>query len=30
MKWILEPGDFTLMTGAASHNTQQIKLTVTK
>ncbi|HYM94085.1 MAG TPA: glycoside hydrolase family 3 N-terminal domain-containing protein [Chitinophagaceae bacterium] len=30
MKWIIEPGDFTIMVGTASDNTQNIKLTVTQ
>lgn len=30
MKWILEPGDFTLMIGTASDKTQAVKLAVTK
>lgn len=30
MKWIIEPGDFTIMVGTASDETQSIKLTVTK
>ena len=29
MKWIIEPGDFTLMVGTASDKTDSIKLTVT-
>jgi len=30
MKWIIEPGDFTIMVGTASDQTQQIKLSVVK
>ncbi|HEY8689584.1 MAG TPA: glycoside hydrolase family 3 N-terminal domain-containing protein [Chitinophagaceae bacterium] len=30
MKWIVEPGDFTIMVGTASDKTREIKLTVTK
>ena len=30
MKWIIEPGDFTIMVGTSSDKTQSIKLTVTK
>jgi beta-glucosidase len=30
MKWITEPGDFTIMVGTASDKTESIKLTVTK
>lgn len=30
MKWIIEPGDFTIMVGTASDETQSIKLTVVK
>jgi len=30
MKWIVEPGDFTIMVGGASDNTQSIKLSVVK
>ncbi|MEO7563029.1 MAG: glycoside hydrolase family 3 N-terminal domain-containing protein [Ferruginibacter sp.] len=30
MKWIIEPGDFTIMVGTASDETQRIKLSVTK
>ena len=30
MKWIIEPGTFTIMTGTASDKTQEIKLTVIK
>jgi beta-glucosidase len=30
MKWIIEPGDFTIMVGTASDKTESIKLTVTK
>jgi beta-glucosidase len=30
MKWIIEPGDFTIMVGTASAETQSIKLGVTK
>lgn len=29
-KWVVEPGDFTLMVGGSSDNTQNIKLTVVK
>jgi beta-glucosidase len=28
MKWVVEPGDFTIMIGAASDNTQDLKLKV--
>ena len=30
MKWIVEPGEFTIMVGTASDKTQEIKLSVTK
>ncbi|MEP6628793.1 MAG: glycoside hydrolase family 3 C-terminal domain-containing protein, partial [Ginsengibacter sp.] len=30
MKWIIEPGDFTIMVGTASDETQDVKLTVVK
>jgi len=30
MKWVIEPGDFTIMVGTASDKTQSIKLTVTQ
>jgi beta-glucosidase len=30
MKWIVEPGDFTIMVGTSSDNTQSIKLVVTE
>ncbi len=30
MKWIIEPGDFTIMVGTASDETQSTKLTVTQ
>jgi beta-glucosidase len=30
MKWVIEPGDFTIMAGTSSDKTQSIKLTVTK
>jgi beta-glucosidase len=30
MKWVAEPGEFTLMTGTSSDNTQSIKLKVVK
>lgn len=30
MKWIIEPGDFTIMIGTASDKTESIKLTITK
>jgi len=30
MKWIVEPGDFTIMVGTSSDKTQEIKLTVVK
>ena len=30
MKWIIEPGDFTIMVGTSSDKTQEIKLTVIK
>jgi beta-glucosidase len=30
MKWIIEPGDFTIMVGTSSDNTTDIKLSVTK
>src|SRR6476620_4967176 len=30
MKWILEPGDFTIMVGTSSDKTQEIKLSVVK
>lgn len=30
MKWIVEPGDFTIMVGTASDETQNMKLSVTK
>lgn len=30
MKWIIEPGDFTIMIGTASDKTESIKLTVTR
>jgi beta-glucosidase len=30
MKWVVEPGDFTIMTGGSSDKTQSIKLSVTK
>src|SRR5213075_2147758 len=29
MKWIIEPGDFTIMVGTASDKTESIKLSVT-
>ena len=30
MKWIIEPGDFTIMVGTSSDKTQEIKLSVVK
>jgi len=30
MKWIIEPGDFTIMVGTSSDKTQDIKLSVVK
>ncbi len=30
MKWVVEPGDFTIMVGTASDKTESVKLTVTK
>jgi len=30
MKWVIEPGDFTIMVGTSSDKTQSIKLSVTK
>ena len=30
MKWVIEPGDFTIMVGTASDDTQSIKLNVTR
>ena len=30
MKWVIEPGDFTIMVGTASDETQSIKLNVTR
>lgn len=30
MKWVVEPGDFAIMTGTASDKTQEVKLTVVK
>jgi beta-glucosidase len=30
MKWVVEPGDFTIMVGTASDKTENVKLTVTK
>jgi beta-glucosidase len=30
MKWVVEPGDFTIMVGTSSDKTQSVKLTVTK
>lgn len=30
MKWVVEPGDFTIMVGTSSDNTQSIKLVVTE
>lgn len=30
MKWIIEPGDFTIMAGTSSDKTQDIKLSVVK
>jgi beta-glucosidase len=30
MKWVIEPGDFTIMIGTSSDKTQNIKLTVTE
>jgi len=30
MKWIIEPGDFTIMVGTSSDKTESIKLTVVK
>ena len=30
MKWIVEPGDFTIMVGTSSDKTQEIKLSVVK
>ena len=29
MKWFVEPGDFTIMTGTSSVDTKNVKLTVT-
>jgi beta-glucosidase len=30
MKWVLEPGDFTIMVGTSSYKTDAIKLKVTE
>jgi len=30
MKWVIEPGDFTIMVGTSSDKTQEIKLSVVK
>ena len=30
MKWLAEPGDFTIMVGTASDKTESIKFTLTK
>jgi len=30
MKWVVEPGDFTIMVGTASDKTNDVKLTVAK
>jgi beta-glucosidase len=30
MKWIIEPGDFTIMVGTSSDKTQEIKLSIVK